>query len=337
MTDHENIVAKLISATGKKEIQWPSKITCTPLDGERGYRLSLAVVDGNMQDDSIAFEGWALALKVWLKLPEEKVVELHWKDPSLERKTPEYAHYQRFLYRVILFKQAVSWFSISDESLSLLEDSETLHPTGSLKNDQLKINYGKDSDRNIKPNYVFPLPPETHTENDLEKFFTINTDPLFKCLKVKEGTNNIKRQLPVGVFDGGVKSETRIFSGNSSAIDLCVLTEGGETVVLELKKDDNRKVGGISELLFYSHVVRDVQSRKINYVNRLKEDCFEKRMKECEAVKGYLFAGDIHPLLDNKAIFEELNRCFLSRQQSYGYLHYKLDAFGDYECKVIYS
>ena len=48
----------------------------------------------------------------------------------------------------------------------------------------------------------------------------------------------------------------QIFTGGKSAIDLIGIRD--DTLVLfELKKSGNRKVGAVSELLFYASVMRD--------------------------------------------------------------------------------
>src|SRR5258708_3192780 len=74
----------------------------------------------------------------------------------------------------------------------------------------------------------------------------------FQLAKEKVG-----RQLPVGLFRGHVAKENRIFTGGKSAIDLVGVGANGTLSIFEHKTGDNIPVGILSELFFYTSVIRD--------------------------------------------------------------------------------
>ena len=68
-----------------------------------------------MQTDASAFEGWAICLKAWL--PEYiSEVKIEGERPSIEEKSKEERHYNRFLYRLGKFIEIYhSWASTTDD------------------------------------------------------------------------------------------------------------------------------------------------------------------------------------------------------------------------------
>jgi Holliday junction resolvase-like predicted endonuclease len=117
------------------------------------------------------------------------------------------------------------------------------------------------------------------------------------------------RQWPVGLFDGRVSHSSRIFSGGKSAIDLIGI-RGKTLVLIELKKEGNNKVGAISELLFYSSVMRDLLRGKFRFEDRSSdEDCPLTRddIANCSEIAAVLLAPSIHPLLSDPKIAAKLN------------------------------
>lgn len=69
------------------------------------------------------------------------------------------------------------------------------------------------------------------------------------------GNGNVYRQLPVGLFAGGVKRANSVFTGGKSAIDLWVRNE--DTINVVELKTNNPMMGIITEIFFYSNYVYD--------------------------------------------------------------------------------
>ena len=125
---------------GKRGIRLPSGINFF-IDKPANtitMKLSKESVCKNMQEDSVAFEGWAIVVKHWTEY--EKVI-LEWEDPgsslnkikekSLEDKQfnkevkNKMEHYQRFLFRVKNFKEHFkSWFYVSVKCETALDKLE---------------------------------------------------------------------------------------------------------------------------------------------------------------------------------------------------------------------
>jgi len=78
----------------------------------------------------------------------------------------------------------------------------------------------------------------------------------------------LDRQFPVGVFDGIPTKASAIFTGGKSAIDLVGIGHDSSFWLFELKAEKNIKVGALSELFFYSMVVRDVLLRRFGFDDR---------------------------------------------------------------------
>jgi hypothetical protein len=119
------------------------------------------------------------------------------------------------------------------------------------------------------------------------------------------------RQWPVGLFDRKVAKEHGIFTGGKSAIDL-VGIRNDTLVLFELKKAGNRKVGAVSELLFYASVMRDAigASAMFRFESKGKtENCAigPKDILQCSKICAVLLAPKFHPLISEPRMFEVLN------------------------------
>lgn len=119
------------------------------------------------------------------------------------------------------------------------------------------------------------------------------------------------RQWPVGLFDGKVAKGREIFTGRKSAIDLIGIRDDS-LVLFELKKAGNRKVGAVSELLFYASVMRDaIGAAPIFKFNSqtARENCAigPEDIIRCTSTCAVSLAPDFHPLISEPRMFEELN------------------------------
>lgn len=226
---HNNL-QQLLSSTFGNSAKLTSKVI---FRHEHTGKLHLHInhPSSNMQDDQNAFEGWALAFRV----AGYEHIHLSWDLDNITNKK----HYNRFLYRIVKFKQFFPWFS--SESF----DSE--HIFGACV--KRFINHGTEI-ASVKEN------PKSESAYE---------EKLYRSTEFREAHNiddgMIARQLPVGVFRSNPPTEKEaLFTGNSSAIDLYGLDRNGTLKLFELKVRGNKKVGALSEIFFYSCILEDVRN-----------------------------------------------------------------------------
>ncbi len=214
------------------------------LTGSRGnveIRLSASAVCRNMQDDAAAFEGWTLALLTWGKAGK---VTLTWDPPQDQHD----AHYQRFLYRVEKFSALApaSEFAVSQPA----HVWSTMHAGKKLV---LNVAQGNDT-----------RTPQANSEAALEKAIATAGTPENARLRKLGMMGEVDRQFPVGLFADKVSKTSAIFPRGKSAVDLIVLEADASLHIVELKLRDNRKVGAVSELFFYTCVLDDLRNRNFS-------------------------------------------------------------------------
>lgn len=251
-------------------------------------RLSLSseAVVRNMQADAAAFEGWILALKAWMRI--EKAV-LHWDAPD----DIDNGHYQRFLYRVSQFNNLFSsWFAVAPECLRHLDESKMNGP--------MVVNAAKKAP---------DTPDNRSTESKLEKLLA-ESGWLATTFALNPAW--IGRQFPVGLFQNTVSRDTKIFTGEKSAIDLVGIQDQPRRLwVFELKVDGNRSMGIVSELFFYVSFMRDVIDGKFEHQDsgpRIKWRLNHGDLVGIKEIRGCLLAPRLHPLLDDNLVVSELNK-----------------------------
>ena len=123
------------------------------------------------------------------------------------------------------------------------------------------------------------------------------------------------RQMPVGLFDGPPAQGGRIFPGGKSAIDLVGVDHEGALWLFELKTDRNRKVGALSELFFYSMILRDARSGRIAFHDRTpgqRSTITPTEITAAPCIHARLLAKGCHPLLST-AVFGALNKAAEAR------------------------
>lgn len=268
----------------------PSDIKFTP-EGSNAIKMSIpeAAVGTNMQEDTAAFEGWALVLKRWGGY--EKVI-LRWDQLSKDADNSERGHYQRFLFRVANFsRDFLSWFSISPNDGSDLRSLEIDEKkTYYLNRPSENRDKGKESERK---------------ESKLEYKYACKD--WSESLKEKVNAEILDRQLPVGVFfDPGnhtkrkVTAENAIFSRGKSAIDIWGISKSNELLIFELKADGNNKIGIITELYFYGCVMQRLRKGTFKYE---KHDTSPiDRIAGTQKIKAYFLAPELHPLIDKTLV-----------------------------------
>lgn len=241
----------------------------------------------NMQTDSAAFEGWALVLKRWIK--EINTVKIRWQEP-IKISPNEMQHYQRFLYRAKRFSDAYNWVEIDNSNKSCVNLLKI------KKGENLLIN-APSGKRPRK--YDKRVALESYSESKLEEFILTNEE-VKSVFKQSFYLDILDNQLPVGVFKDKISNKTKIFTGGKSAIDIWGINKNNEFCLFELKNSENRKVGALSEMLFYSFLIQDVLNGVIKYVETTHDGVME--IKNTKKVKCFLLAPFLHPLIDKDVI-----------------------------------
>lgn len=321
----EVLLEKLKGVTGNTRIKLPNYIDFEKseldlsvirmhigarMETVKGIKRIKECVTDNMQQDSAAFEGWALIMKT--RLNGVKRIELSWQVPTTEADR----HYQRFLYRVHKFKMFFSdWFFVAQEDLK-----------------DLKIKFDRSSA------YTLNVPRGPRDKGDangckersVEQKF-VQEGLLKESLKKIAGLSKMGNQLPVGLFDGPVsgKKGKAIFTGQASAIDLWgVNNQGSVLSIFELKLKGNRKVGVLSELFFYSMMMHDLISgafvfsaTKVVGVDPWPADHISNKVK---LIKAYILSPTIHPLVF-RGTLEILSKATSKVGVTFGHISYELE------------
>ncbi|MCX7166594.1 MAG: hypothetical protein NTV11_10005 [Rhodocyclales bacterium] len=297
------------SISGKRRsIQLPDPDQFQLSGDKKTLRLYLTgdALTRNMQENVAAFEGWILALKAW---ECADTVVLDWREPS-EGKAD--GHYQRFLYRVNRFRELFpDWFSVEREKL--LQDSKV---TGA---ETLFLNAATSNPKTS--------PAESSQEARLEMDLVTTG-----WLTNEFGLDKIGRQFPVGLFSDSVAKSKMIFTGGKSAIDLIGIDKNGALWVFELKAKGNQPLGIVSELLFYTAMMRDLAQGKFKYDD--KSPVIDGRLRPGDVVGikkicGCLLAPSFHPLLDGNRIVNLLNEFSSSRADMVTYFQVPLSNLGN--------
>ena len=277
--------------------------------------------DANMQTDFADFEAIAFCarssnanLKIvlnydalcwdgndWGKNPIDftKVNRIGQGNNGVEAK---YCHYARFLYRAWKMNTLYEWFEIGSVNGKEVSKFGDLYETA-LNDNKLFFN-DPSKDSGIKDGTEI-------TENHLEKWFVLNIRK--KNTKVENLLQNVSElhdQFPCGLFygssyDEAVHCKNRIF--NTGYFDLWGHNNGKEVYLFELKKDGNNKLGIISELFFYSclmkdfiHIVKTTEfqnhvDNKKTFYRGFKE--FVEQAKNSDSVKAFFLVPDFHPFI----------------------------------------
>lgn len=267
-------------------------------------KLGKAAICDNMQNDAAAFEGWGLC--ILSRLDSIKRVVVDWDEPSDKN-----GHYRRFLYRLHKMMQYFGdIFTIEQSKRQSLD----LFVKEYYNSNNLVLNYPKS--KATKASNIKSKDSEAYIE---ARFLE---DKIFDhFLDVAD------RQLPVGVFKGNISKEASMFTYGHSAIDLWGIKDDA-LYIFELKKSTNKKVGIISEALFYLWVMSDTINKKFKYeiigsipqyrnFNRLYSAIEEERISK---IRSVLLIEELHPLISKETldlINSRLNRDNLEMSTQY--------------------
>jgi hypothetical protein len=250
-------------------------------DLETGLHIRLpdAVSDANMQEDASAFEPFTLAIAVWLDVPR---ISLSWSSAKAT------GHLRRLQYRAARWAALFPWFSAP-----AVESTSDL-----VLNLAQEVREGAQSDA--------PAVLEEASENEVELHFARDGG---RALKAVLGLEHLGRQLPVGTFVRTVSKDSAHFPGRKASVDLWGV-QGDLLHLIELKKARNTKAGALSELFFYSMLLRDVQSGVICFAGA---DDSTQRILATNRIKADILAPSFHSLLEVR-LFAALNAALEARR-----------------------
>lgn len=304
----ESLRAAYVEAAKKRGEK--SRAVRLPSDSNIGFRqtgsnieihMSAAAVTANMQTNSAGFEGWSLALKLWLGARQ---VTLYWDRPARVTKGAVNLHYARFLYRVQRFAELFpDWFKIGTPE----HFAECAVASALQKNTHLFLNVSGAVSRE---------PAILKGESGIERSLIAKHPEL---LRTTFGLEVIGRQFPVGLYEDSTLKRP-VFTGGTSAIDL-VGKDGDRFTIIELKAGNNIMVGALGEMLFYAAVIRDAVGHSAvfhfggNTGGKSHSDVRSSHVTTSKKVRAILLAEQFHPLLEHPELFPTLNRA--SAQQSH--------------------
>lgn len=251
----------------------------------------------NMQGDAAAFEAWSLALLCHCGV---KRVAIRLDEEPGDREG--LLHFERLLYRLARFAELFPKELSIDSSVATR--SEVVGSKGRLfLNEPGARSALIDSELATRFEAIIAN-PASHSERDLEMALEIS--PAFRA---ELGLDRVMRQWPVGLFHESVSRDSRVFSGGKRAIELMGI-RGRTLVLVELKKRGNSKVGALSELIFYSSVMRDAQNGRFEFEGGSRERntaITREQLANCLDISAVLLAPSIHPLLRHPGIIARLN------------------------------
>lgn len=267
----------------------------------------------NMQDNAAAFEGWAAAIYAHYlvsingkdSVKRKIILGLQEKLDDVQNADENQGHYNRFLYRAMKFSEEYSeWIELDSNLQDTVEYFKKWYEKENL------INNEPSKKRILNP----PESPENpSTESKVELFFTNETNLNIRkklLYTANMQTEKLYRQLPVGLFERVVNKRNSVFTGGKSAIDLWAIDD--EYIALFELKTNNKMIGIITELFFYSEYVNDVFIRRNNihcaksedkdsdYYNLTTDETAKKK------IKAFFLTNELHPLI-TKEVIELLN------------------------------
>lgn len=281
-----NILDTIRKRSENNGIKLPVGITFELQNQTLFITVSSKGVVANMQNDNSAFEGWSVCLKALLPDIIQNIV-LDWVLPSPNSNQTEMIHYNRFLFRAILFDKYFDWVSIASSRKDELSAFEKVHTN-------LVVNYPKsDSKQQVAQNGTI-----NKGEAILERII---------CSNMQERGLIANHQLPVGLFDSHIHKNNTCTPRSASQIDLWALSDDALNVY-ELKDEENNSVGIITELMFYANVMNMIRERKINYPDEVAKLRNSKRniqdlyqaitQNQVLRVNAILLTYKLHPLID---------------------------------------
>lgn len=202
----------------------------------------------DMQNDSVAFEGWLLILKYWLSEEIDYVVlDFEAREDLIQKYgQPEACHYNRFLYRLYnMTRFFPAWFFVNES-----KSDEVFDFMHWVRSSDMKLN-----------NSLQERPDQIGTqrlERQAEAWFVKHEGKSLLSKRWNIDESKLFNQLPTGVFINQIAKVNAVFSRGASAIDMWGIDKDGQTLhLIELKRGDNKGLGVIGETLFYTALMYD--------------------------------------------------------------------------------
>lgn len=307
----EEILNKIKERTSNNSIKFPSLIDFSIVGNRMMIRINGKGVIANMQTDGSAFEGWAICLKSVMSDYVKEVV-LAWDSPIYSQKDlkKQEKHYNRFVFRAMMFEEVYNWLSVSIENRSEINRLKMIIPL-------LVVNYPKSESKE-----------KVSVDGKVYKGEAILERQLVSAMRKTIPISD--HQLPVGLFKQTVLTDNTFTPRGASQIDIWQL-DHDILRIFELKDKDNNSVGIISELMFYVHVMcllikgiikfpDSLMNEKKNYrhINDLYSAINAGEVKNMEAV---FLNYEFHPLIECKKddILRILNEGMCKNQVSFSY------------------
>ncbi len=263
----EEILNQLKDVSGSTSLRFPSDLDIFSKDGVLTIFVNTKGLENNMQTDPSAFEGWAIAIKsIAPKLA--KFVTIQWTGIGLDKGT-NYNHYRRFLYRVLRFEQSYEWV--------------TSHPLGQQAEHDLKVIASE------LTKWVVNFPSSESKDEAIKEEAHLERILKESLSRIFETSNH---QLPVGLFYQEKNTQNERTPRQGSQIDLWSISDDTLSVY-ELKKDNNRKVGIISELMFYVNVMVDL----VNHTFHFSEGAGKSNIRGFDVLYEAINSDSIHRIL----------------------------------------
>lgn len=180
------------------------------------------------------------------------------------------------------------WFSIASHNKNIVDKF-----CKKLNKLNLVVNYPK-TEATI---------PEKHTSEAYLEYLIEKND-------IEKGIDFQGRQLPVGVFKGTVEKGNNFFTGGSSAVDLWAI-KNAELSIYELKLQ-NKKLGIITETLFYIFLCRDIFVEKdfeykidlneANYIRNFDKLLLAYNNNTIKNIRGVFLVDELHTNIKKETI-----------------------------------
>jgi hypothetical protein len=236
-----------------------------------------------------------LALHYWCGAD----VMLQWQppipDPDPKLAARKERHHQRFLYRVERFRSLFDWFTVGPTDL--FSRSRVLNSA-----DTLFLNVA--GNRAVDASVHAKASPENELERRLLHDPAFHRHYAFAQAAIKD------QQFPVGLFSERRPSvASAVFPGGKAAIDLVCL-DSGHLWLFELKAKKNIPIGAITELLFYSAVMRDAILGKFQFPENAGDRAVlqPRTIRQVSKITGVMLGHDLHPLLADPGLLSLLNK-----------------------------
>lgn len=240
-------------------------------------------INNNMQNDSSAFEGWIICLMAMLNSNDtDRINEVNIRfsqEPNFENCSNKE---RQFYYRLFKAAQNYGWkipeYDKIQEIVNALEGAILTTPTTEAKKD------AEDIEAKLERVYV-----EIHSNDN----------------------RTIYQQLPLGLFKDVVTEANRLTP--TSFLDMWEIDDDNTLRIYELKAKNNKKVGILSELLYYVNIIDDFIQGKFKFrdskksyrgIDKLKEYQDKKSYKK---IQGVFLADKLHPIIEqNREIILEI-------------------------------